>query len=149
MIMGIILKGVKVTMRRVTSLLIAVLLGGGILLISSCATVPTGPLAPGEVKLLRIEVPHEGSIKGNLPFAVNITFEADGKPEIRTACFYWSGDGPKCFKVLDVSYGSPGTINVEPRAMSSGSYVLETYVLYIRDGKTQPTKRISSPIFIP
>jgi len=136
-------------MRRVSSLLIAVLMGGGILLTSSCATVPTGPLAPGEVKLLRIDVPHEGGIKGNLPFTINIIFEADGKPEIRTACFYWSGDGPKCFKVLDVNYGSPGTINVEPRAKSSGMYVLETYVLYIRGGKTQPTKIISSPITIP
>lgn len=136
-------------MRRANSLLIAVLMGGVILLICSCATVPTGPLAPGEVKLLRIDVPYEGGIKRNLPFTVNIIFEADGKPEIRTACFYWSGDGPNCFKVLDVRYGSPGTINVEPRAKISGSYVLETYVLYIRDGKTQPTKIISSPISIP
>jgi len=136
-------------MGRANSLLIGVLMGGMILLISSCATVPTGPLAPGEVKLLRIDVPYEGSIKRNMPFAVNIIFEADGKPEIRTACFYWSGDGPNCFKVQDVRYGSPGTINVEPRAKSSGSYVLETYVLYIRDGKTQPTKIISSPINIP
>ena len=136
-------------MGRATSLLIAFLMGGMILLISSCATVPTGPLAPGEVRLLRIDVPHEVGIKRNMPFAVNIIFEADGKPEIRTACFYWSGDGPNCFKVLDVRYGSPGTINVEPRAKSSGSYVLETYVLYIRDGKTQPTKIISSPINIP
>jgi len=136
-------------MRRSTTLLVTVLMGGVILLISSCATVPTGPLAPGEVKLLRIDVPHEVSIKRNMPFAVNIIFEADGKPEIRTACFYWSGDGPNCFKVQDVRYGSPGTINVEPRAKDSGSYVLETYVLYIRDGKTQPTKVISSPITIP
>jgi len=87
-------------------------------------------------------------IQRGIPFAVNITFLAEGRPEIRTACFYWSGDGPNCFKVKDVSYGSPGTINVEPRAMSSGSLVLETYVLYIRDGKTQPTKIIRSPIFI-
>lgn len=136
-------------MRRATTLLITVLMGGVILWISSCATVPTGPLAPGEVKLLRIDVPYEGSIKRNLPFAVNIIFAADGKPEIKTACFYWSGDGPYCFKVLDVSYGSPGTINVEPRAKNSGSYVLETYVMYMEEGKTQRTKIIRSPIFIP
>jgi hypothetical protein len=136
-------------MGRATRLLIAFLMGGMILLISSCATVPAGALAPGEVRLLRIDVPHEVGIKRNMPFAVDIIFEADGKPEIRTACFYWSGDGPNCFKVLDVRYGSPGTINVEPRAKISGSYVLETYVLYIRDGKTQPTKIISSPINIP
>jgi len=135
-------------MRQITALLISILMGGVLLLVSSCATVPTGPLAPGEIRLLRIDVPHEESIKGNFPFVVNINFEADGKPEIRTACFYWSGDGPYCFKVIDVNYGSPGTIKVEPRAKSFGSYVLETYVLYIRDGKTQPTKVISSPINI-
>jgi hypothetical protein len=135
-------------MRRITALLISVLMGGVILLVSSCATAPIGPLVPGEIRLLRIDVQHEESIKGNFPFVVNINFEADGKPEIRTACFYWSGDGPYCFKVIDVNYGSPGTIKVEPRAKSFGSYVLETYVLYIRDGKTQPTKVISSPINI-
>lgn len=135
-------------MRRAYTLLITVLVSGVILLISSCATVPTGALAPGEVRLLRIDFPHEMDIQRGIPFAVNITFEAEGRPEIRTACFYWSGDGPYCFKVKDVSYGSPGTISVEPRAMSSGSYVMETYVLYIRDGKTQPTKIIRSPISI-
>jgi hypothetical protein len=135
-------------MRRITALLISILMGGVILLVSSCATVPIGPLAPGEIRLLRIDVPHEKSIKGNFPFVVNINFEVDGKPEIRTACFYWSGDGPYCFKVMDVNYGSPKTIKVEPRAKRSGSYVLETYVLYIRDGKTQPTKVISSYINI-
>jgi hypothetical protein len=135
-------------MRRITALLISVLMGGVILLVSSCATAPIGPLVPGEIRLLRIDVQHEESIKGNFPFVVNINFEADGKPEIRTACFYWSGDGPYCFKVIDVNYGSPGTIKVEPRAKSFGSYVLEIYVLYIRDGKTQPTKVISSPINI-
>jgi hypothetical protein len=135
--------------REATLLLTFFLMGGLISLSSSCATVPTGPLAPGEVKLLRIDVPHEGGIKRNLPFAVNIVFEAEGKPEIKTACFYWSGDGPYCFKVLNVNYGSPGTISVEPRAMISGMYVLETYVLYVRHGKTQPSKKISSPITIP
>jgi len=135
-------------MRRASTLLITVLMSGVILLISSCATVSTGALAPGEVRLLKIDFPHEMDIQRGIPFAVNIAFEAEGRPEIKTACFYWSGDGPNCFKVKEVSFGSPGTINVEPRAMSSGSLILETYVLYIRDGKTQPTKTIRSPIFI-
>ena len=134
-------------MRRVTAFLLTSLMGGAILLGSSCATAPT-PIAPGEVRLLRIDVPNEVGIKKSLPFAVNIVFEADGKPEIKTACFSFSGDGPYCSKVLDVSYGSPGTISVEPRAKLSGMYVLEVYVLYIRNGKTQPTKKISTPITI-
>ena len=136
-------------MSRATTLLLTFLMGGVILLSSSCATAPTGPIAPGEVRLLRIDLPPAGSFRRNLPLTVDIVFEADGKPEIKTACFYWSGDGPYCFKVLDVNYGSPGTISVEPRAQGSGIYVLEVYVLYIRGGKTQPTKKISSPISVP
>jgi hypothetical protein len=131
------------------SIFVSVLMGGVTLLVFCCATVPSGPLAPGEVKLIKMDVPHEESIKRNLPFLVNINFEADGKPEIRRACFYWSGDGPYCFKVTDVDYGPPGTIRVEPRAKESGSYVLEAYVLYVRDGKTQPSKVISSRVLVP
>ena len=134
-------------MRRVTAFLLTSLMGGVMLLGSSCATAPT-PLAPGEVRLLRIDVPNEVGIKKSLPFTVNIVFEADGKPQIKTACFSFSGDGPYCSKVLDVDYGSPGTISAEPRATMSGMYVLEVYVLYIRDGKTQPSKQISTPITI-
>jgi hypothetical protein len=127
-------------MRRITALFIIILISGVILFVSSCATALTGPIAPGEVRLLKTDIPHEGTIKRNLRFIVNINFEADGKPEIRIACFNWSGDGPYCFKVADVSYGSPGTIRVEPLTKDYGSYALETFVLYVRDGKTQRTK---------
>jgi hypothetical protein len=96
-----------------------------------------------------MDIPGEESIKGNLPFVVTIQFEADGKPEIKRACFYWSGDGPNCSKVIDVIYGSPGTIRVEPRAKDRGSYVLEAYVFYVREGKTQSTKVISSRVAVP
>jgi hypothetical protein len=135
-------------MRRITGLFIIILIGGVILFVSSCATAPTGPIAPGEVRLLKMDIPHEGTIKRNLRFMVNINFEADGRPEIKTACFNWSGDGPYCFKVVDVKYGSPGTIRVEPLAKESGSYALETYVLYVRGGMTQRTKVISTQINI-
>ena len=96
-----------------------------------------------------MDIPHQDTIIRSLPFVMTIQFEANGKPEIRRACFYWSGDGPHCFKVVDVSYGSPGTIRVEPRAKDSGSYVLEAYALYVRDGKTQQTKAVSTQVFIP
>jgi hypothetical protein len=97
--------------------------------------VPTEPLASGEVKLLKVEVPHEAGIRKNMPFLVNINFEADGRPEIKIACFYWSGDGPYCFKVRDVDYGSPGTIYVEPRAKDAGSYALKTYLFTYEMGR--------------
>jgi len=129
------------------SILIAALIGGvAILSLSSCATVPTEPLAKGELRLLSVQVPMKEDIKVNFPFAVNINFDADGKPEIRTACFSFSGDGPYCYKVTDVSYGSPGTIKVQVRAKNSGSHSLEGYVYYIKDGKVQPTNVVNCQI---
>jgi hypothetical protein len=89
-------------------------------------------------------VPEKENIKVNFPFVVDINFEADGKPEIRTACFYFSGDGPYCFKVTDVNYGSPGTIKVRIHTKNPGSRLLEGFVVYIRDGKIQPTNVVST-----
>ena len=57
--------------------------------------------------------------------------------------FYFSGDGPHCFKVMAVNYGSPGTIQAQIRTKNAGSRRLEGYVLYIRDGKIQSTNVIS------
>jgi len=129
------------------SIWIAVLIGGVVILsISSCATVPTEPLASGELRLLSMQVPMKEDIRVNFPFVVNINFEADGNPEIRTACFSFSGDGPYCFKVTDVNYGSPGTIKVQVRAKNSGSHALESYVYYIKDRKVQPTNVVGSQI---
>ena len=117
-----------------------------LLLVSSCATVPTAPLASGELRLLSVHVPQREDIRVNFPFVVNINFEADGKPEIRTACFYFSGDGPYCIKVTDVNYGSPGTVKLQVRAKNSGSHALESYAYYIKDGKTQPTNVVNCQI---
>jgi hypothetical protein len=124
---------------------IVVLMMGALLLgSSSCATVPTKPLGPGELKLLSMVVPEKENIKVNLPFVVDIRFEADGQPEIRSACFSIAGDGPHCFKVTDVNYGSPGTIRAQIHTKNPGSRLLEVYVLYIRDGKIQPTNVVST-----
>jgi len=129
------------------SIWICVLVGGVfILLNSSCATVPTEPLASGELRLLGLYVPQREDIKVNFPFVVNINFEADGRPEIRTACFSFSGDGPYCVKVTNVSYGPPGTIKVLVRPKNSGSHSLESYVYYIKDRKVQPTNVVNCNI---
>ena len=112
--------------------------------ISSCATVPDKPLAPGELRLLSVVVPEKDTIKLNLPFTVNLSFEADGKPEVRAACFTLSGDGPHCSKVTYVDYGSPGTISVQIRTKNPGARLLEGYVLYLRDEKVEPTNVVST-----
>jgi len=131
--------------RAMKSVSITLLMIGAVFLgVSSCATLPTKPLAPGELRLLNMLVPEKEKIKVNLPFLVNISFEAEGNPVIRSACFYLAGDGPHCFKVTDVNHGSPGTIKIQIHTKNSGSRLLECYVLYIRDGKIQPTNVVST-----
>jgi len=133
------------------SILIAVLMGVGVLsVISSCATAPK-TLAPGELKLLDMIISESDNIKADIPFLVNINFEADGHPQIRAACFYFSGNGPHCSKVTDVIYGSPGTgtMRVETKTNNGGSIHLEGYVTYIRDGKVEATNVIGTNFSIP
>jgi hypothetical protein len=130
------------------SIFMSVSMGGVILLLFSCATVPTGPLGPGEVRLLRMDVPREGDIRLGFLFTVNFNFEADGRPEMRRACFFWSGDGPYCSKVTKVNYGSPGTIHVDLVANTTGHYFLESYIQYVQDGKTRSTNVVSTHIYI-
>ncbi len=123
---------------------IAVLLG-----VSSCATVPTEALTEGEVRLLSLQVPEGGTFRLGMTYDVNITFEAEGSPEIRRACFSWSGDGPYCSKVNDVKYGlTRGNFTVRVTAPSlSGSYYLECYAEYSRGRGTVRTNAVSSHVY--
>ena len=123
---------------------IAVLMIGAVLSgISSCTTVPKPP-APGELRLLRVLVSEKENIRLHLPFILNMSFEADGEPEIKAACFYFADDGPHCFKVTDVNYGLRGTIKLQIHTSNPGARLLKGYVLYIRDEKIQPTNMVST-----
>jgi hypothetical protein len=127
---------------------ISVLMIGAVLFeISSCATAPK-PLAPGELRLLSMLAPEKENIRLHLPFIVNISFEADGEPEIRAACVYFADDGPHCFKVTDVNYGLRGTVKAQIHTKNPGARLLRGYVLYIRDGKIQPTNTVSTYISV-
>ncbi len=123
-------------MKRV---LIPILMSVAILLaISSCATVKKG-----ELRLLNMDVSENGNLKANVQFWVRINFEADGNPEIRRACFFWSGDGPYCINVRDVKYGSIAYFQV-PLLARLGPDSLQCYVEYVRDGKIQRSNAIAS-----
>jgi len=111
--------------------------------ISSCATVSKGPLEPGELRLLSMDVPENGNLKINIEYRVSVKFKADGNPEIRRACFIWSGEGPYCVRVKDVKYGSDAYVEV-PIYGREGQHRLECYVEYVRDGKTRRTNTVNS-----
>lgn len=128
-------------MKRVlTSILTSVVILSAI---SSCATVPERPLEPGEIRLLRLDVPDNGNLKANVAHQLTIKFKADGHPEVRRACFTWSGDSLRCIPVKNVKYGSDAYLEV-PVYPLLGHYLLECYVEYVRDGKVRRTNTVGS-----
>jgi hypothetical protein len=140
-------------MMKSKSLFIAVLIGGAILLgVSSCATVPTEPLAPGEVRLLSGAMAGVGgdTMRAGLLYDIKVNFKADGEPQIRRACFTWSGDGPYCYfvKPTDVVYGLPGVFRVALSPSFVGSHRVECYAEYFQDRKLLRTNVIGFQIFV-
>ncbi len=118
------------------------------LLVSSCATVPKQPVASGEVRLLSVDALGAG-VEAYTPFAVNIFFEAAIKPEIKRACFYYSGNGPYCLDVSDRSFVTLGTktaFQVYIPGLSVGSHRVECYAEYIRDGETRKSNMVFTQI---
>ena len=130
-------------------ILLTILLSGIVLLgIYSCATVSKAPLAPGELRLLSMDVVGAG-VEADSSFAVNVFFEASGSPQIKRACFYESGEEPSCFESSDISYLTLGTkraFQVYLPGVGVGSHRVECYVEYTRDGKIQRTNVVFTQI---
>jgi len=73
------------------SMRVAVLMGIiSSILVVSCSTTPTSPAAPGEMRLTGLRIP--GNLQAELPYAVVVNFRAEGRPEIKRACFQWVTD---------------------------------------------------------
>jgi len=99
----------------------------------------------GELRLLDMEIYDSSRLRTNVQFWVRINFEADGGPEIRRACFYWTGDGPYCVNVKDVEYGSIAYFEV-PLYARYGSSILQCYVEYLRDEKIERSNAVAYPL---
>jgi len=131
------------------SMLIPFLIGGVVLsVVSSCATVPKGPLASDEVRLLSMDAVGFG-VKANSSFAVNVFYEAAGQPKFKRACFFESGEKPFCFDASDISYTILGTkqaFQVYLPGLVAGPHRLECYVEYVRDGETRKTNVVFTQI---
>ncbi len=121
------------------SVLIVVLVSGIILLmVCSCASVSKEPLAPGGIRLLSMDVVGAG-VEADVPFAINVLFEASDHPKIKRACFYEQGEEPLYFDALEISYATLGTkrtFQVRFPGLRAGFHRVECYVEYIRDGRT-------------
>ena len=113
------------------------------LAISSCTMVKKG-----ELRLLNnMEILDRGRLRTNVQFWVRVYFEAGGQPEIRRACFYWTGDGPHCVPVpvKNILYGSVAYFEV-PLSARFGTNTLQCYVEYLRDEKIERSNTVASSI---
>jgi len=140
----------------------AVLLNIAVLLIiSSCATITQGPEGTsfslgkkeppsgGEFRLLNMDVPQSGNLSANVEYWTTVNFEANPEPEIRRACFNFSGDGQSCIDVRgkDVTYGSHPYFRV-PIHVPVGTKRIDCYAEYIRDGKTHRTNTVTYYVIV-
>jgi catechol 2,3-dioxygenase-like lactoylglutathione lyase family enzyme len=132
-----------------------------LLVISSCANITEGPEGTSfslgtkepsserELRLLSVDVAQGGNLSANVEYWATINFEADPKPEIRRACFNFSGDGQTCVDVQakDVTYGSHAYFRV-PIHVPVGSKRIDCYAEYIRDGKTRRTNTVTYYVIV-
>ena len=128
--------------------LIGMLLSGIVLAtVCSCATVPKEPLAPGEIRLLSVEVLGSG-IKEGAAFPVNVFFEGEGRVEIKRACFHESKERQYCSEVSYITLGTKKAFQVYLPSTKAGSYRVECYAEYVRNGEIQKTNVITTQISI-
>jgi len=125
-------------------ILTGVLLGVVVLMVSSCAGVPTEPLSPGEVRILGMDFLDTSEVRKEVRYMIGIKFDAQGGPEITRACVQWTGYGLNCMKVLD--YGN-GLIRADVLTPSvPGSYAVKVYVYYVRNGKMEQSNVVTTPV---
>ncbi len=132
------------------SVLRTILLSGIVLTgASSCATIPKTPLVSGEVRLLSMNAVGAG-LEARSSFAVNIFYQAAGKPEIKRACFYETRRWWRyCSDVSDVSYFTLGTkraFQVRLPGIDPGSHRVECFAEYVRNGETRRTNVVFTQI---
>ncbi len=126
------------------SILIGVLIGVAVLLgISACATVPTESLGEGELRLLKMRLSEMSHLKLGYPYKFNISFEADGHPEIIRAVCFCSGNGPYPFRVEGVTYGSEANFNLYLYACQPEAQVMKCSVDYVRKEKRTRSNFVS------
>jgi len=143
-------------MMNIRSFLTTVLISLGVLLVISCyATVSTGwelwlrgetPSIGDQLKLLSMDIPQTGNPSADVKYWATIKFDAGFKPEIRRACFNFSGDRQSCVDVeaKDVTYGHFRV----PIHVPVGSKRIDCYAEYIRDGKTSRTNTITYYVIV-
>jgi hypothetical protein len=132
-----------------------------LLVISSWATITEGQgidfssifrketSSGAELKLLSMDIPQSWKLSTNIKYWATVNFKADVKPEIRRACFNFSGGSQSCVDVQakDVTYAWNSYFRV-PIHIPVGTNRIDCYAEYIRDGKTQRTNTVTYYVII-
>ncbi len=127
-----------------------------LLIISSWAAITKGeegyfnyefkkePPSGGELKLLSMDIPQSWDLSTNTEYQATIKFETHRDPNIRRACFKFSGGAQSCVDVQakDVAYPSHPYLRV-PIRIPAGTKRIDCYAEYIRDGKIRRTNIIT------
>jgi hypothetical protein len=126
-----------------------------LLVISSYATVSTGweilprgetPSIGDQLKLLSMDIPQTWDPAADVKYWATIKFDAGYKPEIRRACFNFSGGSQSCVDVeaKDVTHGHFRV----PIHVPVGTKRINCYAEYIRDGKISRTNTVTYYVII-
>ena len=132
-----------------------------LLVISSRATITEGqrgyfnwdsqkdPSSRDELKLISIDVPLGVEVSASVEYWATIKFGADRNPNIRRACFNFSGGSQSCVDVQakDVTYPSHPHFRV-PIRVPVGTKRIDCYAEYIRDGETYRTNTVTYHVII-
>jgi len=108
-----------------------------------------GPSVEREFRLLSIDIPQSGSLSADVEYWATINFEGDRKPEIRRACFSFSGGAQSCVDVQakDVNYGAHPHFRV-PIHVPVGTRRIDCYAEYIRDGNPHRTNTVTFYVIV-
>ncbi len=131
------------------------------LVISSFATLTEGeegsslfpsrkdPSSTYTLRLLSVDIPQSGNLSHDIVYWTTVHFEADVNPEIRRACFNFSGGIQTCVDVQakDVIYGSHPYFRV-PIHVPAGTKKIDCYAEYIRDRETRRTNTVTYHVIV-
>ncbi len=111
----------------------------------ACATIPTGPLAEGEVRVARLNVPNANV--GKLYKVIFEGIQKKGEVKITSACFTWEwigGSESHCFGLTE----GDGTATVVLRTMGAGPYTLHGHLRYLYEGNFRESNKVSGQLYV-
>lgn len=108
----------------------------------ACATVPTGPLAEGEVRVSGLKVPEK--VKAGFYDVTLEGVQKKGAVVLKDACFFWNLEGPYCFPVREVN----GEVVARLQTRNPRVYTLSGYIRYIHRGETKKSNEVSAQLYV-